>query len=91
MDSILDKIFEGDLYPNENTVPSNPEYRALSKKVSDEMENFQKELSTENYSRLEEMIGNVHATSALEVKQAFCNGAALGLKIMNEVYGKDEK
>ena len=91
MDSILERIFEGDLFPNEHTAPDDPDYRELTRKVSDEMERFKKELSAENYSYIEEMEETINAVSAMEVKQAFCNGMILGIKIMIEVNEKSEK
>ena len=91
MGSILERIFEGDLFPNEHTAPGDPEYRELTGKFSDGMEKFKKDLLAENYSHLEEMEEVMNAASAMEVKQAFCNGMILGIKIMIEVNESDEK
>lgn len=38
MNKILEQLYNGEIYPSENIVPTNPKYRPLTRKISDERE-----------------------------------------------------
>ena len=47
MNNILEQLYNGEIYPSENIVPSNPQYRSLTLKISDEREALQTKLNVE--------------------------------------------
>jgi hypothetical protein len=52
MKSILQELFDGDIYPDELIVPKDPQYHPINQKISDEQEYFKKKLSVGSGSAL---------------------------------------
>ena len=53
MNKILEQLYNGEIYPSENIVPTNPKYRPLTRKINDEREALQTKLNAEDSERLE--------------------------------------
>ena len=48
MNAVLSELFRGKIYPNEQIVPKDPEYRNVNNKISDEMDYFEGKISKED-------------------------------------------
>ena len=56
MKSILEDLYDGNIYPAELIISKNPEYQPLSQKVSDVMDIWRKKLSEDDYNQLESLL-----------------------------------
>ncbi|GBF32095.1 hypothetical protein DCCM_0286 [Desulfocucumis palustris] len=91
MKSILEELYEGNIYPNELIISKDPEYRPLNKKISGMLAMWKKKLSEDEYNQLEKLLDLRSQSSLLEASQSFMYGFKLGALIMMEVLtGKDE-
>lgn len=86
MNNILKQLYNGEIYPSEQIVPTDPEYRPLELKISNERTALKKKLSKEDGERLEEL-GNMYLTSSTYISYAnFSHGFKLGVLLMLEVF-----
>ena len=56
MKSILEDLYDGNIYPAELIISKNPEYQPLSQKVSDVMDIWRKKLSEDDYNQHESLL-----------------------------------
>ncbi len=91
MKTILEELYEGNIYPAELIVPKDPEYRQLNKRISDMLATWKEKLSEADYNQLEALL-NLNAESfSMEASESFMYGFKLGSLIMIEVLnGKNE-
>lgn len=91
MKSVLSELFRGKIYPDEQIVPNDPEYRNVNNKISDEMDCFEERLSREDFDKLEELYGLYSESSFIMEEHSFAYGFKLGTLLMTEVFmGKNE-
>lgn len=91
MKTILEELYEGNIYPDELIVSKDPEYRPLNKKISDTMEMWKKKLSEDDYNQLEALLDLRSELSSIEASESFMYGFRLSALIMIEVFtGKEE-
>lgn len=91
MKTILEELYDGNIYPNELIVSRNPEYRPLSKKISEVMETWKKKLSEDDFQQLEALLNLRCKSSSMDAAASFMYGFKLGAVIMIEVLtGKEE-
>ncbi len=86
MMKIMDLIFEGQIYPEEQAVPDSPEYRSVCRTMSDTMERLSKELSPKEYDEIEKLCDLVAYEDEFVNKECFRYGFGLGILLMQEVY-----
>ena len=91
MKSILERLYDGEIFPNERIRPHCPEYKAAAKKFHEEVERWEKKLSKEDYEKLEDMQGLLCEEHDYELKAAFVYGFRLGAIIMTEIYDDKTK
>lgn len=85
MKTILEELYDGNIYPSELIVSKDPEYCLINKKISETQENWKKELSETDYKRLEVLLNLCCQSSSLEASASFIYGFKLGAVIMLEV------
>lgn len=85
MNNILEQLYNGEIYPSENIVPSNPQYRPLTLKISDEREALQSKLNAEDSERLEALGEMYVETSSMYGYENFLCGFKLGAFLMLEI------
>ncbi|MFE0557013.1 DUF6809 family protein [Paenibacillus sp. NPDC058910] len=85
MGSLLEKLFYGNIHPDEHIHPDNPEYKLLNEKISKTIESYHKKLSSEEYDELEELIDLLGQTTSLYSAAAYTEGFRLGALVMIEV------
>lgn len=89
MPSILDSIYYGNLLPEEQVVPKDPQYRRLSRELSEAMIAWREKLSVEDFNELETLIDLQQQIQGMEMAAAFTQGFKLGVGLMIEVLSRD--
>jgi len=91
MKTILEELYEGNIYPDELIIPKNPEYRPLNQKISDTIETLKEKLSENDCKQLEALLDMRCETSSQDATASFLYGFKIGAVIMIEVLnGKEE-
>ena len=91
MKTILEQLFDGNIYPDELIISRDPEYRPLNKKISATMETWKKKLSEDDFKQLEDLLDLRSQSSSMHATASFMYGFKLGAAIMIEVLtGKEE-
>lgn len=90
MKTILEELYDGNIYPDELIVPKDPEYPPLREKMSGVLEMWKKKLSEEDYSQFESLLDLRSEMSSMEASASFVYGFKLGALIMLEVLGGKE-
>ncbi len=88
--SILEKLYNGEIYPSEKINVRTEEYKELNHKICAEQEHFRSILSLEEWSRFEELESIQLQRSSLYGLENFTYGFRLGAKmILNIMEDKD--
>lgn len=85
MNNILEQLYNGEIYPSKNIVPTNPKYRPLTQKISYEREELQTKLNAEDSERLETLDEMYAETSSMYGYENFLCGFKLGASLMLEI------
>lgn len=86
MNSILEELYRGNIYPDEAILPKGMEYKRLSEIISQRMSAWKEKLSQEDFKELEELLDFRNDLNALQSRESFVHGFKLGSLIMVEVY-----
>lgn len=84
MKSIIEQLYIGKITPEEDIIPEDPQYRAISGQVSNMMEMWKKKLSPEDFELLEQMLDLKVELHAMQNKACFVQGYKLGAKMTAE-------
>lgn len=84
MKSILEQLYIGKISPEEGIIPNDPEYRTISRQVSDMMETWKDKLSPQDFEQLEHMLDLKLEIHAMQNKACFVQGYKLGAKMTAE-------
>ncbi|AZK48598.1 DUF6809 family protein [Paenibacillus lentus] len=90
MKSMLEALFYGDIRPEEQVIPRNPEYRSINRRLSEGMELWKEKLSSEDFNQLEAMLDLRSQSESIYATNTFINGFQLGALVMMEVYTAKE-
>lgn len=88
MSTFLKSLYYGKLIPHETIVPQDPQYRQLSRQVSEYMDSWKSKLSTEDFSELEDLFDHYQQLQGMELEASFSQGFRLGARMVVEVYGE---
>ncbi|WP_339219390.1 DUF6809 family protein [Paenibacillus sp. FSL H8-0332] len=91
MDSILESLYHGNLHPDENIIPDDPQYSILRKRTSDIIEVWKDRLSAEEFDELEALLDLYGQTHGMELAASFKYGFRLGAGIMVEILTGEEE
>lgn len=86
MKNIIEELYYGNLRPEEHIVPSNPEYRPLTRKISEMMEEAKQRFSEDNFKTLEKILDLNGESSSMVASEAFVQGFRMGALVMVEVF-----
>lgn len=89
--SILEKLYNGDVYPAQDIVCNTPEYRELFNKINEERQYFMKQLSPEDEDRFDEFENLLSESSSMYAYANFVYGFKLGTMLMCEVIKDNAK
>ena len=91
MKTILEGLYDGNIYSDELIISKDPEYRPLNKRISDMLTMWKKKLSEDDYNQLENLLDLRSQSSSMEASESFMYGFKLGALIMIAVLtGKEE-
>ena len=91
MKSILQALYDGEIFPDELIVPKDPEYRPIHRKISAEKEYLKQKLTEEDYKRLEKIDNLLCQATSMSAYEAFSYGFKLGAILMIEIFtGADD-
>lgn len=90
MRSLLEKLYHGNLHPDENVISNDPQYFKLSQKTSEIIEIWKERLSEEEFDELEALLELYAQTHGMELTSIFKYGFRLGAGIMVEVLTGEE-
>jgi len=86
MDSILKEIYNGGIFPSEQAAPNDLKYKKTACQISDLMDLFYKQLSAEQYKKLEDLMDLCANNSYMENYEMFSYGFNLGALLIIEVF-----
>ncbi|WP_410771344.1 DUF6809 family protein [Fontibacillus sp. BL9] len=86
MPTLLESLYYGKLIPSETTVPQDPEYRQLSRQISESMESWKRKLSEDDFEELESLFDLYQQLQGMELAGSFAQGFRLGAGLVFEVY-----
>ncbi|MCD7884565.1 MAG: hypothetical protein LUI87_12795 [Lachnospiraceae bacterium] len=81
---LMEKIFDGKVYPAEQVVPESPEYWKACKKTRKIMIQLEKKLEKEDYNMIEKMLDIDSIAQDCMNKAMFECGFSMGLLLMHE-------
>ncbi|WP_332835586.1 DUF6809 family protein [Paenibacillus phocaensis] len=88
---MLEAFYCGEIRPEENRVPTNPEYRKISRRVSEAMGMWEGKLSAEDFNQLEAMLDLRSQSESMHATDSFVHGFQLGAIMFMEVYAAKEE
>jgi hypothetical protein len=86
--SFLESLYYGKLNPAEKVASNDPQYRQLSRQISESMDAWKKRLSHNDFHELEELLDLYRQVQGLEMAASFTNGFRLGATMIIEVYSE---
>ncbi|MBT2289161.1 hypothetical protein J7E73_08445 [Paenibacillus albidus] len=91
MKTILEALYRGQINPDEVIVPSQPEYRSVSRQVAEKTEEWRERLGEEAFRELEEYFDLCDSADSMHVEAAFIHGFRLGANLLIEVMSNREE
>lgn len=85
-DSMLDKLYNGELYPYSLVKPTVEEYRLNKDKAFKSYEDFQKRLPDELKEDFDELMDSHLDVLPFELEQTFIDGFKIGARIITEIF-----
>jgi hypothetical protein len=85
MPSFLESLYYGHLIPEQQLIPKDPQYRQLSRELSEATMAWKEKLSSEEFAELEALIDMQQQIQGMEMAAAFAQGFRLGVGLMIEV------
>ena len=91
MKSILEQLFNSNIYPDELIIPKNLEYHPLNQKISSIIHIWRSKLSPDDFAELEVLLDLRSKADSMYAEASFVYGFKLGAAILIEVLtGKGE-
>ena len=90
VNSILEKLYDGEIHPAEQIMPSSPEYRELTRKIEDEKEYFQNILSDSDGERFGEFCEMYSEIQLIFGYEDFSTGYKLGARLTLAAFEDDK-
>lgn len=91
MPTILESLYHGCLFPSENIVPKDPNYRTLNRQITDSLEAWRKRLSPDEFEELEALLELYSQVQGMDMTAAFVSGFKAGTMMMIEVLADDQE
>lgn len=91
MNSILEQLYSGEIYPAEQIVPADADYRPVSGQIADGREYLKTKLSAEDSDRLEKLNDDYLSVCSMNCYAGFSYGLKLGATLLMELMGEREE
>lgn len=85
--SLLQRLYDGEVYPDEEIVPRTPEYRRIDRAISDEKHYFYDLLNDEGRKHFDRLDDLRYQSSSLFGYENFVYGFRLGVGLIMETFG----
>ena len=82
--TLLQQLYDGEIYPAEQINPQNPEYREVCRKLGAEREYFRQKFSESEQKRFDGMDDMYHTMMTIYGYEDFTYGFRLGAGLMAE-------
>lgn len=83
---VLDDLYCGNIYPAEQVVPHEKEYRKLHRHTGELLTELEEKLSKEQMELVNQFHTHVIDVHCMELEAHFQHGFSLGMMLMKEVY-----
>ncbi|WP_042195802.1 DUF6809 family protein [Paenibacillus camerounensis] len=91
MRSLIRQLYNGNLHPDKEVKPNDPQYVQLSQKTVETVATWRVKLSEEEFKQLEALLDLYAQTHEMELASVFKYGFRLGAGIMVEVLIGEEE
>lgn len=81
---IMDALYDGRIYPSEQVVSKDSEYRKILNASDELMEQLEKELTGEQFGKIDKVIDFLSDAHDMQNKEFFEYGMAFGMLLMQE-------
>ncbi|WP_435923416.1 DUF6809 family protein [Paenibacillus sp. DYY-L-2] len=88
MPTFLELLYYGKLIPHETAILQDPQYRQLSRQLSESMDSWKRKLSKEDFTELEALLDLHQQVHSMELAASFTQGYRLGAAMVFEVYAE---
>lgn len=85
MENIIEELYYGKLNPEEQIVPTDPEYRPINRKISELIEDAKRKFSESDFAALEGILDLNGESNSILAKASFVHGFTMGALVMVEV------
>ena len=89
MKSTLKALFDEGIYPFEEIVPNDPEYRTVNRQISEEKQYFIQVMSLDDARRFEGLGSLCSRSASIYARDCFIYGFRLGALLMGEVFTEE--
>lgn len=85
MPNLIELLYNGSLFPIEDILPKDPQYRSLGRQITESLTTWKNKLSQEEFEELESLLELYSKTRAMEMSASFVCGFKTGAAIVIEV------
>lgn len=89
--NILDKLYDGEIFPAENAVPNTEEYQEKMRQKNFLIDKLRKTMPSDIIPLLEKLSSLYMSISEEECRYMYAEGVRFGIKLMMDVSYMDEK
>ena len=89
--SVLEQLFDGEIYPAESIRPESQEYKDLSKKIDEEKEYFKSILSEADRKHFDDFCDMIYSMHSVYAYADFSYGYKLGAQLAYAATFEDKK
>lgn len=86
MNSLLEKLFRGKIFPAVEILPTDPRHRETESRIEEVKDHLEKVLPAEEIPHLEELWELYLAYSSMECSASFSYGFRLATQLMHEAF-----
>lgn len=86
MKNVVEELYYGNLNPEEQIVPTDPEYRAMNRKITELIEKAKERFSESDFAALEEILDLNGESNSILASASFVQGFRMGALVMVEVF-----
>ena len=89
--SLLDSLYDGEIFPAEDIVPQSDEYQEAVDKQSRIQSRLESKLPEKYHALLERFVAAIECTHTIELRQTYAEGVRFGVRFILETLCEDGK
>lgn len=86
MESVLTRLYRGEIYPSEQVVPTSEEFKAAKEDRNQKVEKLEGSLTKEQTELLTEMLDADAYAVLLQFEAIYAEGVRFGIQLMRELF-----